>query len=87
MREEEKKGIQWRQRVLPMYFCTSPFCEREGIFVALNVSDGCWGNYNMRGLRLFCFLSVRVLTEIFCDGASGFLDRWNCDIEERSQLV
>lgn len=33
----------------------------------------------MRGLGLFCFLSVRAVTEIFCDGASGFLDRWNCN--------
>lgn len=32
MREEEKKRIQWMQRVLPMYFCTSPSCERERDF-------------------------------------------------------
>lgn len=59
----------------------------KGIFVAENARDGCWGNYIMRGLRLFCFLSVRAVTEISCDGAFGFLVRWNCDIEERSQLV
>lgn len=42
----------------------------------------------MRGLRLFCFLSVRAITiAFFCDGAFGFLVRWNCNIEERSQLV
>lgn len=69
-------------------FCTSPSCERErDFFVAENARDGCWGNYNMRGLRLFCFLSVRAVTENFCDGAFGFLVRWNCNIEERLQLV
>lgn len=41
----------------------------------------------MRGLRMFCFLSVRAVTEIFCDGAFGFLVRWNDNIEERVQLV
>lgn len=34
----------------------------------------------MRGLRLFCFLSVRGITiAYFCDGAFGFLVRWNCN--------
>lgn len=71
-----------------MYSVLVRLARGKGIFVALDVSDGCGRNYNMRGLRLFCFLSVRGITvSCFCDGASGFLVRWNCNIEERSQLV
>lgn len=65
MREEQKKRIQWMQRVLPMYSVLVRPARGKGIFVALNVSDGCWGNYNMRGLRLLCFLSVRAITVSF----------------------
>lgn len=42
-----------------MYSVLVRHARGKGIFVAVNVSDGCWGNYNIRGLRLFCFLSVR----------------------------
>lgn len=59
----------------------------KGIFVPLNARDGCRGNNNMRGLRLFCFLSVRVLTGFFVTVQSDFLVRWNDNIEERLQLV
>lgn len=83
MREEQKKefnGCRESPRCISVLVCPA---RGKGIFVAENVSDGCWGTYNMRGLRLFCFLSVRAVTEIFCDGAFGFLVRWNCNIEER----
>lgn len=72
-----------------MYSVLVRLARGKGIFVAVNVNDGCWGNYNMRGLRLFCFLSVRGITFSFsfCDGAFGFLVGWNCNIEERLQLV
>lgn len=65
MREEEEKNSMDTKSPSDV-FCTSLSCERErDFFVAVNVSDGCWRNYNMRGLKLFCFLSVREITIAF----------------------
>lgn len=48
MREEQKKRIQWIQRVLPMYSVLVCLARGKGIFVALDVNDGCGRNYNIR---------------------------------------
>lgn len=89
MREEKKEfnGCRESPRCISVLVRSA---RGKGIFVAVNVSDGCWRDYNMRGLGLLCFLSVRAITVscfFCCDGVSGFLVGWNCNIEERVQLV
>lgn len=91
MREEQKKkefnGCRESFRCISVLVCPAG---GEGIFVALNVSDGCWRNYNIRLERVEAVLfPVRASNHsfFFCDGVSGFLVGWNCNIEERSQLV
>lgn len=62
-REREKKRFDGGRESFRCISVLVRHTRGKGIFVALDVNDGCGRNYIMRGLmRLFCFLFVRAIT-------------------------